>query len=66
MHDLGEEAFGSLKAFLQDEWAAQNMKQYGRFVRRSVDVMQHYGLKKDHFYGTRKFIRIFSRDCHSH
>lgn len=48
MYDLGEEAF-ALEGILQDEWFAQNMKQYGRFVRRTVDVMQHYGLKKDDY-----------------
>lgn len=48
MLDLGEEAF-ALEGILQDEWFAQNMKQYGRFVRRTVEVMQYYGLKKDHF-----------------
>ncbi|MCA9478625.1 MAG: HAD family hydrolase [Nanoarchaeota archaeon] len=48
MHSLGEEAF-ALESILQDQWFAQNMKQYGKFVRDTVVVMKEYGLTKDSF-----------------
>jgi phosphoserine phosphatase len=48
MHQLGEEAF-ALESILQDEWAAQGYRQYGRFVRRTVDVMKYYGLQREQF-----------------
>jgi len=59
MLDLGEEAF-ALEGILQDEWFAQNMRQYGRFVRRTVEVMQYYGLKKDHFFDRINCMEYFS------